>query len=112
MAEGGALAVFDLGDQALVVALGEFLEHELGLAGVVDGEGLDDRVPGSKLVVECTGPAGAASKRRKIKADGSAKVKVKGLSAGVYTCSVTRLKDASGATLCRGAVRPVSVIIE
>jgi|GEM_PF-5606190 len=38
LAEGLAVGVFDLGDQAVVVALFEFLELEARLAGVVDVE--------------------------------------------------------------------------
>jgi|GEM_PF-4889654 len=69
-------------------------------------------VTGGKVVVECTGPAGTSSKKKKIKPDGSAKVRVKGLSAGIYTCSVTRIKDESGARVCDGPVRPINVTIE
>ncbi len=65
-----------------------------------------------KVFVECVGDGGTFSKKRKVKQDGSAKVKLKELPAGLYTCSVTKLKDAGGAKLCQGAVRPVNVSVK
>ena len=67
---------------------------------------------GGKVFVECTGDVGRFTGKKKIRQDGSAKPRVKGLATGLYTCSVVKLKDADRVKLCRDQTRPVNVTVD
>ncbi len=84
------------------------------------------KVKGSKSIsmLETTGAAGGKakvtcrsdgrqtwSKKKKIKQDGSAKVKVKDLPNGYYTCSVSQILTSDRNKLCNNEVRPLAIEI-
>ena|GEM_PF-3734222 len=67
---------------------------------------------GGKATVACTGDQGQGKGSKKIKPDGRAKVTVKNLPPGDYTCSVTRVKDPEGRTICTGQFLPRDVTVK
>ncbi|RJP34802.1 MAG: hypothetical protein C4547_10365 [Phycisphaerales bacterium] len=66
---------------------------------------------GGKAGVVCTSGDGSFSKKKRIRQDGSARVKVKGLPDGAYVCSVNAIHSAEGQKLCTDEVRPLAVTI-
>ncbi len=67
---------------------------------------------GGKATVACTGDPGQGEGTGKIKATGKARVAVKRLPKGDYTCTVTRLKDPQGNTVCKGEFLPKDVKVK
>ncbi len=66
---------------------------------------------GGKATVACTGDPGRGEAKGKIKSNGKARVAVKNLSQGDYTCAVTHLKDSQGNTVCKGEFLPKEVTV-
>lgn len=64
-----------------------------------------------KVTVECAGGSGSGSKTKSIKPDGKAKATVKNLPPGDYTCTLKKIKDGSGATLCEGDLASDTVTV-
>lgn len=64
-----------------------------------------------KVTVECSGTSGSGSKSKKIKPDGKAKAVIKNLPAGDYACTLRKIKDGAGETLCSGDLATENVTV-
>ncbi len=73
---------------------------------------VDTTLDAGKATVDCVGDNGSNIKTRKIKSNGRAKPKIKNLAAGKYTCTLTRIKDGQGKTLCEGDLASENVRVK
>ncbi|MCC7292019.1 MAG: hypothetical protein IT449_08170, partial [Phycisphaerales bacterium] len=90
----------------------ELLKHRAsGGAGVAKSK-VATSLPLGRATVECAGDAGTFARGKRLDAEGRAKIKLRNLPPGDYTCSVTRLEDDAGAAVCEGQFEPRSVTVE